>query len=242
MSGQAPTFRLNFEEAFRFIGRDPRWLPKVALGAVFSLLSVVVIGGILTQGYLLILAERVARQELNPLPEWEDYGEILRQGFKGFLVSLIIGLPVTILVFILFLLYIPLIVLGTSGGQGTGGIVAGVSVLMALLLVLIVPLALLVGIIAPAAHAQLVLHGGDLAAAFRFREVFRFIGQHKGQYALLLLLSYAASGFLSQLGYFACFVGVFATIFVAQLFQYHLIGQLCWFDRTALNAPQRGEG
>lgn len=242
MSGQAPIFRLNFEEAFRFIGRDPRWLPKLALGALFSFLSFFIVGGILAQGYLLIMAERVARREQYPLPEWDDYGEILRQGFNGFLVSLAYRLPLIILGFLFFLLYIPLIVLGASGGQAVGGMAAGVSILMALLAALLVPLVLLVGIVVPAAQAQLVLHGGDLAAAFRFREVFRFIGRHKGQYALMLLLSYAALGFLSQLGYIACFVGAFATIFVAQLFQYHLIGQLCWFDRAVLNAPQRGEG
>ena len=57
--------------------------PKLALGALFSLLSMVVVGGILTQGYLLLLAERVARAEPQPLPEWDDFGEILRQGFSG---------------------------------------------------------------------------------------------------------------------------------------------------------------
>lgn len=241
MSGQVPTFRLSFEEAFRFIGRDPRWLPKIALGALFSFLSIFLIGGILTQGYLLILAERVARQEPHPLPEWDDYGDILRQGFSGFLVTLAISLPLIILGVVFFLLYIPLISLGASGGQAASGMVAGVGVLMFILSLLFIPLGLLVGIVVPAAHAQLALHDGDLAAAFRFREVFSFIGRHKGQYALMLLISYAASGFLSQIGYIACFVGIFATIFIAQLFQYHLIGQLCWFDRTVLTAPQRGE-
>jgi hypothetical protein len=242
VSGQAPTFRLNFEEALRFIWRDPRWLSKLALGALFSLLSFVVVGAILMQGYLLIMAGRVARQEERPLPEWEDWGEILRQGFGAFLVGLILLVPLIIVGFLIFLLFLPLIAAGSSGGQAAGGLAAGASILIAFLSLLFVPLALLVGIVVPAAYAQLILHEGDLAAAFRFREVFGFIGRHKGQYALMLLLSYAVSGFLSQLGYFACFVGIFPTLFMAQLFQYHLIGQLCWFDRTVLNAPSRGEG
>jgi hypothetical protein len=57
----------------------------------------------------------------------------------------------------------------------------------------------------------------------------------------MIILSIAASSVLSQIGYFACFIGVFVTIFVAQLFQYHLIGQLCWYDRTVLTVPRRGE-
>ena len=242
MSGPVPIFRLNFEEAIRFIGRDPRWLSKLALGALFSLLSVVVVGAILMQGYLLIMAERVARQEEWPLPEWDDYATILRQGFGGFLVGLVLLVPLIIVGFLIVLLLIPLIAAGSSGGQAASGMTAGVGILIAFLTLLFVTLAFLVGIVAPAAYAQLILHGGDLAAAFRFREVFGFIGRHRGQYALMLLLSYAVSGFLSQLGYFACFVGIFPAIFIAQLFQYHLIGQLCWFDRTVLNAPRRGEG
>lgn len=236
-----PTFRLNFEEALRFIGRDPRWLPKLALGALFSFLSIFVIGGILTQGYLLILAERVARAEPHPLPEWEDYGEILRQGFAGFLVSLVLSVPLLLLGLLIMLLYFPLIFIGASGSQSAGGGVAVLSILLLLCFFLFIPFSLLIGIIGPAAHAQLVLHDSDLAAAFRFREVFRFIGRQRGQYALMVVLSVAALSVLSQIGYFACFIGVFATIFLAQLFQYHLIGQLCWYDRTVLNASVRGE-
>ncbi len=240
MSPPVPTFRLNFDEALRFIWRDPRWLAKLALGALFSLLSVIVVGGILTQGYLLLLAERVARAEPQPLPEWEEYGEILRQGFSGFVITLVLSIPLIVLGFIITLLYFPILFAGASGGQGAAAAAVG-GVLILLLSLLFLPLALLVGIVGPAAHAQLVLHDGDLAAAFRFREIFAFMGRQRGQYALMLIISIAASGVLSQIGYFACFIGVFVTVFVAQLFQYHLIGQLCWYDRTVLTVPQRGE-
>jgi len=240
MNVPVPAFRLNFDEALRFIWRDPRWLAKLALGALFSLLSVVVVGGILTQGYLLILAERVARAEPQPLPEWDDFGEILRQGFSGFLITLVLSIPLIVVGFLIALLYFPVLFAGASGGQGAAAATVG-GLLIFFLSLLFLPLALLVGIVGPAAHAQLVLHNGDLAAAFRFREIFAFISRQRGQYALMIILSIAASGVLSQIGYFACFIGVFVTIFVAQLFQYHLIGQLCWYDRTVLTGPQRGE-
>lgn len=240
MSASAPAFHLNFDEALRFIWRDPRWLTKLALGALFSLLSVVVVGGILTQGYLLILAGRVARAEPQPLPEWDDFGEILRQGFSGFIITLVLSIPLIVLGLGIILLYFPILFVGASGGQGAAAAAAG-GVLIAFLSLLFLPLALLVGIVGPAAHAQLVLHNGDLAAAFNFREIFTFMSRQRGQYALMLIISIAANGFLSQIGYFACFIGIFVTIFMAQLFQYHLIGQLCWYDRTVLTVPQRGE-
>ncbi len=240
MSAPVPTFHLNFDEALRFIWRDPRWLAKLALGALFSLLSVVVVGGVLTQGYLLIFAERVARAEPQPLPEWEEFGEILRQGISGFIITLVLSVPLFVLGFAITLLYFPILFAGVSGGQGATAAAAG-GLLIVPLSLLFLPLALLVGIVSPAAHAQLVLHDGDLAAAFRFREISAFMSRQRGQYALMIIISIAASSLLSQIGYFACFIGVFVTIFVAQLFQYHLIGQLCWYDRTVLTVPRRGE-
>src|SRR3954469_23130439 len=105
-----PSFSLNFEEAVRFLGRDRHWFQKIALGAVFSLFSFLIIGGILTQGYLLIFAERVSRAEPDPLPEWQDYGEILRTGVAGFIVSLVYSLPIILLArFALLLVFVPLI-------------------------------------------------------------------------------------------------------------------------------------
>jgi hypothetical protein len=238
----APRFSLNFEEAIRFLGRDRHWFQKIALGAVFSLFSFLIIGGILVQGYLLIFAERVSRAEPDPLPEWEDYGEILRKGIAGFIVSLVYSLPIILLAGVAMLLvFVPLIVVSSSSSRNSGAAGGFASLSFILFMFILIPLILLVAIVIPAAHAQLVLHDGDLAAAFRLGDVFRFMRRHLGQYALLLLLSYAASSLLNQIGYFACFVGIFVTTFLAQLFQYHLIGQLCWYDRTVLGVPRRGE-
>src|SRR2546423_108655 len=62
---QARPFRLNVEEAFRFLARDREWPGKLGLGAVFSFLSPGVVGTLLVNGYLLALMERVARAALG---------------------------------------------------------------------------------------------------------------------------------------------------------------------------------
>jgi hypothetical protein len=246
----ARPFRLNVEEAFRFLARDREWPGKLGLGAVFSFLSLVFVGSLLVNGYLLTLMERVARAEPLPLPEWEDYGELLRKGAIVFVVDLAYYLPFWIIFGIFFVVNFALILAlaGLSSGN-SGGAAAGAG-LASLTLFLLMALALVLGfaisLILPAAHAQLALHDADLAAAFRMREVFDFIRRHKGQYALAALLGLAARSGLATVGYLLCFVGFFATNFASQLFLAHMIGQLCWHERVtrppATTAATRAAG
>ena len=234
-ASRIPPFSLNLDEAVRSIFRDPDWPKKLAIGALFSFLSLIVIGGIVVQGYLLTFGERVARAEARPLPEWEDFGELLRKGLFGFIVALVYSLPLLAAGTLLGLLFIPLI-LAASGPTANSGAMSGVFVLAYCGgIALILPLALVVGVVVPAAHAQLILHSHDLGSAFRLGEVWGFLRRHRGQYALMTILVLAANYGLVQVGQCACYVGVFVTLFIAQLFQYHLLGQLCWYERFAFD-------
>jgi len=232
-------FRLNLEEAVRAIFKDPHWLKKLALGALFSFLGLFIFGSIIVQGYLLAYGERVTRAEPYPLPEWEEYGELLRKGFLGFVVAIVYALPLALVGFLIALISLPLIVAANASGASANTV--GWLVFLPLCggFALFVPLLFLAIFIVPAAHAQLILHQHDLAAAFRFGVVFGLIRRHLGQYLLMTVLVFVASAFLSQIGQFACFVGVFATTFIAQLFQYHLLGQFCWYERVVRGAASQ---
>ena len=253
-----PRFRLNVEEALRFFARDPRWPTKLAIGVLCHLLGITIIGYLLAQGYLLTLAERVARLEPEPLPEWRDFGELLRKGAMVFIVNLAYGLPLILLAIVLFALLVALL-LGLGGLSqltGTGGppsFGAGTLVLIVgivLIALLMIALGLLVSAILPAGLAQLALHDADPRAALRLPEVFRFIRRHLGSYALAVGLYIAAttllsglSGGLNVLGGDSLPVAMFAFLFAtgvgsvvgffAQLFLMHMIGQLCWYERLA---------
>ena len=234
------TFSLNFEAAVRAIFKDSNWLKKLALGALFSFLGLFIVGSIIVQGYLLAYGERVARAEPYPLPEWEEYGELLRKGLLGFIVAFVYALPLALVGLLLALITIPLIIAASASGASSDAVGGLATLAVCGGFALFLPLLFLVIMIVPAAHAQLILHHHDLRAAFRVGEVFRLIRRHLGQYLLMTALVFVASAFLSQIGQFACFVGIFATTFIAQLFQYHLLGQLCWYERAILGtAPQQ---
>jgi hypothetical protein len=235
MAAPLPAFNLNFEEAFRAIFRDPDWPKKFAIGVLFSFLSLLIIGSFFVQGYLLVYGERVARAEPRPLPEWDDFGELLKKGFFGFVVSLVYSLPLLIIGVFLGLLFIPLIAISSSSTANPDTVGGIFALIFCGSLAVFFPLSLAVSVFIPAAHAQLILHNHDLGSAFRLGEVWGFFRRNLGQYLLMTVISFAAYMFLSQVGQCACYVGIFATIFLGQLFQYHLLGQLCWFERVALS-------
>ena len=185
----APTFSLNYEEAVRAMFKDPDWLKKIAIGALFSFLGFILIGSIIVQGYLLAYGERVARAEPRPLPEWEDFGELMRKGLLGFLVVIVYSLPIILVVFGFALLMFPLTFAAAASGVSDDAIGGIFTLAICGGIALVLPFTLLIYIIVPAAHAQLILHNYDLGAAFRLREVFGLIRRNLGQYLLMTLLS-----------------------------------------------------
>jgi hypothetical protein len=228
-----PAFNLSFDEALRATYRDPDWIKKVAIGAVFSFLSLILIGAVVVQGYLLAYSERVARAEPQPLPEWDDFGELLRKGAIGTAVSLVYAAPLIVAGIVLGIALIPLLLVAGDPATTSGTVEGLLGLALCGGMAVLLPLGLAVGFVVPAAHAQVILHDFDAGAAFRLREVTGFIRRHLGQYVLMTVVSYAAYGFLSQVGQCACYVGMFLTLFLGQLFQYHLLGQFCWYERIA---------
>ena len=243
MSATVPSrqFRIDLGAATAFATRDLRWGTKLGLGALFALLTPFIVGYLLVQGYLLTFMERVSRAEPLPLPEWEDYGELFSKGAIMAVVNFVYFTP-----YILLYLFVqvgnvalPLAFPGSSAsGSGafdpTGLLPVGFSCLgwLALLLTDATYSA-----IRPAAHAQLVLANGDLASAFHPGKVFGFIGRYGGQYALAVLLLLLIKIPLGIAGNLACCIGVFVTNALGQMFVSHLVGQLCWHERTSRPSP-----
>ena len=84
-------------KAFTSIFKDPRWVSKVAVAALFMILSIVLIGFIVLVGYFIQLIQRVIRREEYPLPDWSDIGVKFIVGIKFAIVYLVYLLPVLLL-------------------------------------------------------------------------------------------------------------------------------------------------
>lgn len=216
---------MDIGKAFSFVGDDPRWVNKILIGGglVFAgyLASITVIGGIvifaILLGYYLQLVRNVIDNQPRPLPEWENWGELLSDGLKSFVVILALSLPILL---VLLVTYLPGVVLSATSETGTSGVGSGLILLGACLLL---PLSLLLALVQPIAIGRYAMTR-NIGQALNLGAIFATLRANFVTYLTVMLLS-IATGFVGGLGLLACGLGLPFTLFYAQLVNYHLYGQ-----------------
>lgn len=96
---------ISFERPFTYVFKDPRWLPKVLVGALVSMLIVVLVGAFVLLGYQKRLFRTLVQDPAAPLPEI-DFGGDLVAGLPLFAIQmcyLLVSLPLLIVPFVGFL-------------------------------------------------------------------------------------------------------------------------------------------
>jgi hypothetical protein len=201
---------LDFARPFRFVFEDPDWQRKIAIGALFTILSFLIVGIFFVAGYVVHVARNVMRGESRPLPEWDGkYGEYFSEGLR---VAAVVFLYVLPLVLIWLFLAGGMAVLGLVGDENVaaaGGLVFGCSA------AIIAVLGIVVSLILPAALLMYAATG-SISAAFNFREIFEFIVDNVVNYVLAFIIHLVAN-FLSQFGIFLLCIGLFFAVFWANL-------------------------
>jgi hypothetical protein len=222
---------MNFGRAFTYITEDPEWLKKVGIAAL--LLFIPILGGIAVIGWALELTRRVINNEPDILPDWNNFSEHLTKGFQGFVIGFVYALPVIIISGCSQGLT-PL--LAQAGDNDTvrmlAGIVATVSICFSCFTILY---ELMLAFVLPAALGNFAATG-DIAAGFRFSEVFGLLRAAPGPYFMVFLGSIVA-GIIASLGLIACIIGVVFTIAYAYAINAHLWGQAYKEAKTAAGMP-----
>ena len=88
---------MDVNKAFRFVLNDKQWISKLLIGAVMSVLSFLIVPALILQGYLVKLVRQVMGGDDDRLPEWMDWGNLLRDGFFVTVGQLIWALPMILL-------------------------------------------------------------------------------------------------------------------------------------------------
>lgn len=216
---------MDVGKAFTFVTEDPKWVTKILIGggliigtflAFFTLIGWIFLVAIIF-GYMVQLTRNVIAGEQVPLPEWTNWGQLMSDGFKAFVVILALALPV-IIVYAIF--SIPGIILSAAAGEN--GSSAG-SLLSLIGSCLTIPLSILLGFLLPIAIGRYAVTR-NIGAALRIGELFATLRTHFTTYLIVLLLAYAAS-FVGQFGILLCGIGLPFTLFYSQAVTYHLYGQ-----------------
>ncbi|HUI10485.1 MAG TPA: DUF4013 domain-containing protein [Bacteroidota bacterium] len=197
-------------KAFSLPFKDPSWVSKFLLAALFLLLCLVGLGIPIIVGYLIQVTQRVIRREERPLPEWSDIGVKFVLGFKYCVVYVIYLVPVVLLV-------IPVVALGVATSSTDAPELVGVLsiVYMFGFTLLVIPYSLLLAAIMPIvayrfALTEKIADGVDVAAVFRD---FRRNWQNTAVVALITI----GIESLAFVGIAFFLVGIFFTVFYVYL-------------------------
>lgn len=206
---------MDFGKAFTYPFQDADWAKKIIIPGLVAIIPI--LGGFVLIGWMLEIIRRVIQQNPTPLPEL-DFGKNLSDGFKGFVIGLVYGIPAIIL-------SIPPAILNgiVASSDNSDAMSWGAVIVMFCCYGLLTLYGLLLAVVVPAAYANFVAHD-SLGAAFRFSEVFALLRAAPGPY-LLLLVGTILSGLIAQLGVIACVIGFFITYAYAMAVDGHLAGQ-----------------
>ena len=85
---------MDLGRAVGFVFEDEDWLKKVLIGGVLMLIPI--FGQLLTIGYGLEIARRVVKGHPQPLPEWDEWGTKIIEGFMNGVIGFVWALPIIV--------------------------------------------------------------------------------------------------------------------------------------------------
>jgi hypothetical protein len=218
---------VDYGKAFTFPQEDPEWIKKVAIAGVVALLAVVpllqIIPILLLWGYVLEITRRVIAGETPVLPEWTDFGGLLKKGLFSLVVGLVYALPLILLLACLGLPYLGVAFAG--GNEDMANTLATIASVASLCFGCLAAIyALVMAVVMPAAIGRLAATG-EIGPALRFGEVFAIVRAKPGVYIIVALLAGLAISVLSSVGSIACGIGAAWGIAYGAIAGGHLYGQ-----------------
>ncbi len=213
---------MDIGKSFTFVFEDDQWIVKILIAAAILLLGVLfswmlliplILAVALLGGYSVEIIRQVLRGELDSLPEWDNWGDLLIDGLKVIVIGIVYALPLIILS----------VCLGVPIGALNENAVGASSFLSFCLSCFTLLYAIAISLVYPAAVAFFAAED-EMSAAFRFGEVFGFVRDNFATYLVTFLMSWVAS-FIGNLGSLVCGIGWLVTMPYAVMVIGHLYGQ-----------------
>ena len=174
---------MDISRAFTFVTKDERWVGKIGIGALVSLLGFLIIPIPLLWGYMVGVARNVKDGALNPMPEWDDWGRLFKDGLAIMVAQFVYTLPFWLLSCV-----------AGAGIVGMGSLTeiseeaatAGVFGIFGLTTCLVLLFVFVLLFVSPAIVIQYV-RTDDFGSVFRVGEVFGIAIKNIGNILLIML-------------------------------------------------------
>lgn len=178
---------MDVGKSLTYITEDQNWVMKFVIALAMSFFAFLIIPGIILNGYIIAIARNVMNGAERPLPEWDDWGGFLRDGFNLFVALLVYTLPFWLLACI-----VGISTVGFSGLSEVSEDAAAAGFLATFGLVGCLALLFLLALlfVNPAVIIQYLRHN-NLGACFRFGEVFGIVRDHIGDIAIVVGIMFA---------------------------------------------------
>lgn len=224
---------MDIGKSFSYVFEDPRWVSKVAIGGaillvgfLFSwvLLIPALAASAIVFGYVLNVTRNVADGSATPLPEWNEFGNLLVKGLTALVGVIIWLLPLWLLICCSWAVGIATssAVSSQSGATRSAGDMA--ALLASCLSCITALVGFVIGVTLYAPLTRFALNG-ELSTFWDIAGNWNFIQANAGNYIIALLLGPIVANFIAGFGVIACVIGAFFTQFWAYLVGAHLFGQ-----------------
>ena len=215
---------MDIGKSISFVFEDKKWIEKVLIGGLITLLTVVfswtiivgVIGGALLLGYMVQLVRNVRKHDDYPLPAWDEWGEKIMSGIKLMVVFFVWAIP-------LMIVSLPFAVLmGVAGNNDSGGFAGILALCFSCLTIIYAVVLFLAG---PAITIRFS-ETEKISSGFEFSEILAFTRDHIGDIIIAMIVLWLVQLVASFIGSLLCFIGLAFTGIWAMMVQGHLYGQI----------------
>ncbi len=216
---------MDINKALTFVFEDERWLVKVLIGTGLMLLSFLIIPIFFIQGYMIRIVRNVMDGVERPLPEWDNWGEMFKDGLNLVIAGLVWTLPIWLAMCCSFLFFIPA---GMSEGSDLGDIMAGLgAVTMMAMLCLVFLFGIALMFIMPAITVRYA-QTDELSSVFQFGNIIALTREHLGDIIIAVVVIFGLSLVLGLVGIvpiIGWIISLAASIYVTFV-SGHLFGQI----------------
>ena len=205
---------MDFGKAFSYQFQDPKWVEKILITALISLIPL--FGGCYLLGWALADVRKVMDGDPYPMPEI-DFGGHFDRGLKWAVIQLVYSLPAIVVLVVVA-------ILGGFSANNDQGSFNPIIIAVCCADILVFQYILILSFFTPVIQSVFLEEGERIGAGFHFSRIAALLRAAPGAYALAFLGT-IIGGIIAPLGGFIFGIGALVTTVYAEAMMSHLIGQ-----------------